>query len=70
MQNMTILKADGTEMTRDIRGVKVRLADVYKTPGQKVLDLMNELKQLTEADLADFRAWFEAAGYPCGPGAA
>jgi hypothetical protein len=34
-----------------------------KLPGQSTLDFANELKQLTEADKAEFKAALQALGY-------
>lgn len=50
---------------KEPQAVKVRLARVFKRHDQSMVDIMNELKTLTDKDLADFRQWFEAAGYPC-----
>lgn len=61
---MQILKADGTEMSKEPRGLKLRICDVFKKPGQGSADIMGEIKQLTDKDLEDFRSWFNAAGYP------
>lgn len=47
-------KYDGSPLDRAPRGVKVRLADVYRKNGQR----------MSNADLADFRVWFEQNGYP------
>jgi hypothetical protein len=47
------------------KACKVRLSQVFKKPGQTIMDFMNETKLLTEKDLEDFRGWFRAAGYPC-----
>lgn len=44
---------------------KVRLARIFKRPDQTMMDIMGELKTLTEEDLADFKRWFGEAGYPC-----
>lgn len=46
-------------------GTKVRLAQVYRKDGQTTMGIMTELKELNEADIADFKGWFEAAGFPC-----
>lgn len=63
---MDILKTDGGPCTRERRGLKLRICDVFKEPGCGAADFMgNELKKLTEADLADLRTWFEEQGYPC-----
>lgn len=57
---------DGTVQDRSKSlGVKVRLAQYYRRSDQKTLDIMSELKQLTDTDLADFKRWFESAGFPC-----
>lgn len=61
---MEIYKFDGTPCDRAPRGLKLRLADVFRRPGQGMSETLKELNELTDADNADFRAWFEAAGYP------
>jgi hypothetical protein len=55
----------GTDLKKEPQAVKVRLARVYKLPGQSMVEIMNELKTLTEKDFEDFRKWFADAGYPC-----
>lgn len=64
-------KYDGSPLDRTPRGVKVRLADVYRKNGQRMSNaaaadpgIMQEMAKLTDADLADFRVWFERNGYP------
>lgn len=61
----TPANAWGTDLKRDPQACKVRLARIYKTSGQSMMQIMEELKTLTEKDLEDFRTWFAAAGYPC-----
>lgn len=64
--NMQLTKYDGSDMVTTPRAVKLRLADVFRRPDQTATAFIaGELKQLTEADLNDFRAWFAEAGYPC-----
>jgi hypothetical protein len=55
----------GTDLKKEPQACKVRLARVFKLPTQSMVDIMNELKTLTDKDMDDFRAWFAAAGYPC-----
>lgn len=55
----------GTELKREPQACKVRLARVFKRPDQGMVDIMAELKTLTEKDIEDFRQWFTDAGYPC-----
>lgn len=64
-------KHDGTPLDRNPRGIKVRLADVFRRPGQRMSNpdvadpgIMQEMAKLSDKDLADFRAWFEQEGYP------
>lgn len=52
-------------VSKEPQAVKVKLARLYKRPDQSMVQIMEELKQLTEKDLADFREWFTKAGYPC-----
>lgn len=62
---MMILNTSGQECTREPRGLKLRLADVFKEPGTTASAFMGvELKALTDKDLADFKGWFIEAGYP------
>lgn len=57
---------DGTAQDRSkSMGVKVRLAQVFRKSGQSTLEIMSELKMLSDKDLADFKGWFEQEGYPC-----
>jgi len=58
-------KYDNSPLTRDVQGVKVRLANVFKRPEDNMLAIMNQIRELTPKDLEDFKTWFEAAGYPC-----
>lgn len=53
----------GTDDAKSM-GCKVRLAQTFRRPGQTTMDIMGELRALTEADIADFARWFNAAGYP------
>lgn len=46
------------------RGVKIRLAHVFKKEGQTSMDIMGEIKLLSGQDLADFCTMFCEAGYP------
>lgn len=55
----------GTDLKREPQACKVRLARVFRKHDQSTLEIMNELKALTEQDLADFRQWFTEAGFPC-----
>lgn len=55
----------GTDTKREPSACKVRLARIFKRPEQSMVEIMNELKTLTDKDLQDFRDWFAAAGYPC-----
>lgn len=57
-------KYDGTPITREPKGLMVRLSDVYRQAGDKMADFMAQAKQLTDADRADFTLWFNQAGYP------
>lgn len=61
---MEILKNDGTPCDRAPRGLNSRLADVFRAPGMGMVETLKELRELTAKDRDDFRAWFEAAGYP------
>lgn len=57
---------DGTAQDRSKSvGVKVRLAQVFRKNGQSTLEIMAELKMLSDKDLADFKGWFEQEGYSC-----
>ena len=62
---MQLLKYDGSELSHEPRACKLRLADVFRRPGQGITDIMTEIKSLSEKDMADFREWFTLAGYPC-----
>lgn len=53
----------GTDASKS-SSCKVRLARVFKAPTQSSLEIMAELKALSDKDIADFRDWFNAAGYP------
>jgi hypothetical protein len=44
--------------------VKVRCVKAFQTGSQGMQDINNEVKLLTEQDLADFRQRFNDAGYP------
>ena len=55
----------GHLMQKEPQACKVRLARLYKRPDQTMVDIMGELKLLTDKDLEDFKRWFNEAGYPC-----
>lgn len=55
----------GHLLQKEPQACKVRLARLFKKPEQSMVEVMNELKQLTEKDMEDFKVWFTAAGYPC-----
>lgn len=57
-------KCDGTPITREPKGLMVRIAEVYKRADEKLSEFMAQAKQLTDADRADFTLWFNEAGYP------
>lgn len=59
----TIYKHDGTPCDTAPRGLKLRLADVFKRPGQGMSETLKELNELTPDDMRDFHNWFEANGY-------
>jgi hypothetical protein len=46
------------------QSVKVRLCHVFKREGQTNVEIMQEVKALTERDFADFAQWFDDAGLP------
>ena len=60
-----LTKFDGSPLDPHPQAVKVRLSQVFRLPGQTMGGIVEELKSLTEADLEDFRRWFESAGFPC-----
>ena len=65
---ITFYKADGTECDRATsKGVKVRLAEVFKKSDQTTLQFMTEMRDLTQGDFDDFRQWFTDAGYAITP---
>lgn len=56
--------SSGNELDTTLRGLKLRLSTVFKSPGQSMTSMMAELRTLTPKDEDDFRDWFNAAGYP------
>ena len=61
---MEIVDCAGNLLTRDSSPVKVRLVRTFKKPDQGMLDINNEVKSLSEADLDWYRQAFIAQGYP------
>lgn len=53
----------GKELDREPRGLKVRLGQVFRTPGQTMTEFMGELRLLTKQDEDDLRGAFNASGY-------
>jgi hypothetical protein len=65
----TIIGIGGKELERDkTKGVKVRLAETFRRDGQKMTEIMGEIKELTDKDFADFAQWYNDAGYPTNNG--
>ena len=44
--------------------ISARLWKEFKKDGQTLMEFNGEVKALTDKDKADFREWFEAAGFP------
>lgn len=61
---MQITNADGSAPLSTARSLKLRLVDTFRKPGQSSMDIMGEIKLLTDKDLEDFRGWFIEVGLP------
>lgn len=59
-----LTKFDGSALNPEPVALTTRLAEVYRRPGDKMVDLMGEFKALTDDDRTDFRRWFAEQGHP------
>lgn len=59
-----LTKYDGSALNPAPVALTTRLAEVYRRPTDTMQSFMGEVRSLTDQDRADFRIWFEAAGYP------
>lgn len=53
----------GTDASKSV-GIRLRLAQTFKRPGQSTSDILTEIKALTPEDIEGLKADFNAAGYP------